>query len=141
MHQITEMTRKKTSPGQSDLKRLDNVHVLLVEDSADIQLLLSHFLCTAGAKVATAINGQEAVEKALTNDFDLILMDLQMPVMDGYEAIKVLRERKYTRPVVALTAHAMKEERLRCLDMGFDEHLGKPVARETLLRTVSLYAQ
>jgi CheY-like chemotaxis protein len=63
-------------------------------------------------------------------------MDLQMPVMDGYEAVKELRKSGYIRPIIALTAHALKQERHRCLEAGFNDHLSKPVDRDALLKAL-----
>lgn len=69
----------------------------------------------------------------------MVLMDLQMPEMDGYQATQMLREQGYKKPIIALTAHAMKEDRRRCLESGFDDHLTKPVDRRSLLQTLSEY--
>ena len=70
----------------------------------------------------------------------MVLMDLQMPVMDGYEANERLRQRGYKTPVIALTAHALREERQLCLDKGFTDHIAKPVDRVTMLKTLTQYA-
>ena len=91
----------------------------------------------AGAQVELAENGEEAVAKALGESFDVILMDLQMPGMDGYEATTLLRSKGYKKPIIALTAHTMKEDMKRCLEVGFDQHLRKPVDREGLLREIA----
>jgi signal transduction histidine kinase/CheY-like chemotaxis protein len=130
---VTWMPKKKLA---ADLKLL---RVLVVDDSSDNQALLKRILRIAGATVETANNGKEGVEKALQGDFSLVLMDLQMPVMDGYEATKMLRDQGYTKPIIALTAHAMKEERQRSLRSGFDDHITKPIDQELLIRTLSEY--
>ena len=102
---------------------------------------MSHLLRSTEAKIETASNGREGVDKALSKKYDLVLMDLQMPILDGFGAIAQLKSHKYDVPVIALTAHAMKEERRRCLDFGFVEHLSKPVDRQLLIRAISIYTQ
>jgi two-component system sensor histidine kinase/response regulator len=110
--------------------------VLLVEDGADNQRLLRMQLGDAGASVACALDGSVAVDLATTQSFDLILMDMQMPVMDGYAATIELRRRGLTMPIIALTAYAMAEDRGKCIASGCSDYLSKPVDEETLLRTV-----
>jgi signal transduction histidine kinase len=117
-------------------QRLGNLRVLLVEDSPDIQSLVKRLLRVNGASVQVASNGREGLEKALNSEFDAILMDLQMPEMDGFEATRQLRERGYTKPIIALTAHAMKEERERCLARGFTDHVSKPIDHHQLEQTL-----
>lgn len=124
---------------QRQISDLTGTHVLLVEDSEDNLELIQHILNQAGVKVDQARNGREGLDKALATKYDLILMDLQMPIMDGYEATKALREKNVITPIIALTAHAMKEERDRCLQAGFNERLTKPIDRTELLRTISEY--
>jgi PAS domain S-box-containing protein len=110
--------------------------ILLVEDGADNQRLLRMQLCDAGASVTSALNGQIAVDLATTQTFDLILMDMQMPVMDGYAATRELRRRGLATPIIALTAHAMAEDRDRCLASGCSGYLSKPIDEDKLLKTV-----
>lgn len=112
---------------------LENLNILLVEDDPDNQLLVSRFLRTAGAKVDIADNGKMGMEKALVSNYDAILMDIQMPVMDGYASTSALREKGYQKPIIALTARAMTDERDRCLASGFTNHIAKPVDRNDLV--------
>jgi len=119
--------------------------ILLAEDVPDNQRLIAFLLRKAGAAVEIAENGQIAVDTALAakrvgNSFDLILMDVQMPVMDGYQATRTLRSAGYTDPIIALTVQAMTGEREKCIEAGCDDYLTKPVDRETLLELVSKYA-
>ncbi len=120
---------------------LDGLSVLLVEDGPDNQRLIAAFIRKAGADVEVADNGQVGSDMALDalhngRPFDVILMDMQMPVMDGYEATRRLRRADYTGPIVALTAHAMEQDRQKCLDAGCDDHATKPVNRKQLIQTV-----
>ncbi len=113
--------------------------ILLVEDGADNQRLLQMELADAGASVTTARDGQIAVDLAARQTFDLILMDMQMPVMDGYAATRELRRRGLTLPIIALTACAMAEDREKCMASGCSGYLSKPLDEETLLKTVDKY--
>ncbi|MCB9855366.1 MAG: response regulator [Phycisphaerales bacterium] len=125
---------------------LDGLRVLLVDDGLDNRRLLSHLLRKAGASVDTAENGREAVDLATTavnslTAYDIILMDMQMPVMDGYTAAQTLREEGYVHPIVALTAHAMGGEKDKCVAAGCDGYLTKPIKRADLIGGVLRYAK
>jgi len=106
---------------------LRGLHILVAEDSPDNQFLIEKLLADRGATVDLAVNGAEAIDKALRGDHDLILMDISMPVVDGYTATARLRESGFQRPIVALTAHAMPEVRTKCLTVGCNEHMAKPI--------------
>jgi signal transduction histidine kinase/CheY-like chemotaxis protein len=108
--------------------------VLLVEDGPDNQRLLRHILSKAGATVELAENGAEALEAVRERGaFDLIIMDMQMPVMDGYDATRRLRDSGYAGAIIALTAHAMRTELDRCVEAGCDDTASKPIERATLI--------
>ncbi len=113
--------------------------VLLAEDNQDNQQLLSMLLHRLGADVTLADNGRIAVDKAEAGDFDLIMMDMQMPEMDGLQATRLLRERGYDKPIVALTANAMNEDKNRCLEAGCNDFLTKPIEKEQFHEVVSYY--
>jgi CheY-like chemotaxis protein len=113
--------------------------VLLVEDGADNQRLISLRLRHAGATVTVADNGRTALEHLASETFDLVLMDLQMPMMDGYTAMAQLRRDGCMVPVVALTARAGSAEREKCLAAGFDDYLTKPIDKPKLWACLSKY--
>jgi signal transduction histidine kinase/FixJ family two-component response regulator len=101
--------------------------VLLAEDTIENQKLISLHLHRSGVNVVVVDNGQEAVDVALNGAFDLILMDMQMPVLNGVEATRKLRQSGYNGPVVALTANTSQSDRETCLDAGADDFLSKPI--------------
>ena len=113
--------------------------VLIVDDSNDNQLLIQLYLKKRGIHSEFADNGAAAVHKALTNNYDLVLMDMQMPIMDGYTATQTLREKGFKKPIIALTAHAMMEDRNRCLAAGCNDYLTKPIDSNILFKTVLTY--
>lgn len=116
---------------------LKDVRILLVEDSADNQQLIWRYLSKYGALIEIADNGLEGVAKAQAGDHDIILMDLQMPIMDGYTAVGKLRANGHRKPIIALTAHAMSDVRKKCQDVGYTDHLPKPINSRNLVEAIS----
>lgn len=139
--ELSQQVVQKTTPfgtRPSGLS-LHQLKVLLVEDSMDNQMLITTYLRKEGAVVTTASDGLQGVTKALAGNFDVVLMDIQMPVLDGHEATKKLRGGHYLKPIIALTAHAMKEERIKGLASGFTDFLTKPIQRSLLIEVLSRY--
>ena len=132
------MAKTRRSVPTADLR----ARVLLVEDGADNQRLIRHILEKSGAAVDLAENGRVGVDSCRTatdsgEPYDLILMDMLMPVMDGYEATREIRAQGYAGPIMALTAHAMATDRDRCLEVGCDEYETKPIERSRLLAKIT----
>lgn len=122
-----------------DCAPLAGFKVLLAEDSLDNQYFVERFLTKNGAIVSVAENGHEVIQKCNRDAFDLILMDIEMPVMDGYETTRTLRQLGYDVPIVALTAHAMTEERHKTRDAGCNGHLTKPIDTRQLLTVLESF--
>ncbi len=117
--------------------RLVGKRILLVEDEPDLRTLMLELLNLEGAEVTVATNGQEAFTQGLAHAFNAILMDIKMPVMDGYEATERLRKNGYRQPIIALTAHASSVDRSRCRASGCDSYLSKPIDIEHLLDLIN----
>jgi PAS domain S-box-containing protein len=138
----------QTVAGQGSPPKL-SCRVLLAEDGPDNRQFISFMLNRAGANVTMVENGKQAVNAVMATmghgagesnpSFDLILMDVQMPGMDGYEATRVLRTQGYRGPIVALTANAMAGDRQRCIDAGCDDYAMKPIDRQLLVEIVRRY--
>jgi PAS domain S-box-containing protein len=125
--------------GRSSLK------ILLVEDSPDNRFLIEHYMKTTPHYLDIAVNGQVAALKAMNSEYDLILMDIQMPIMDGYQATKEIRawearNAKLPVPIVAVTANSLDEDVKKMLANGFDAHLAKPIKKTALLNYIGQYA-
>jgi PAS domain S-box-containing protein len=120
----------------ADKKALLNLKILVIDDLEDNLTLAKVILNDVGAIVTTISDPYEGINQALKNDFDIILMDIQMPVMNGYEVTKKIRQEGKTLPIIALTAHAMKEERMRALNFGFSGFLPKPINTNELITTI-----
>lgn len=115
---------------------LEGKKILLVEDSPDNTLLISIYLKPLGIELDAVSDGLQAVATFDRSDYDCILMDVQMPGMDGLEATRQIRQRGYTKPIIALTAHALPSEIARSIDTGCNRHLTKPIARLDLVRAL-----
>ncbi|RZI54004.1 MAG: response regulator, partial [Pseudomonas sp.] len=138
---ITNLAGDSLSKSTSKaILRLQDVRILVADDSVDNVYLVQRLLSKHGAIVMTANNGADAFRSGIKNQPDLILMDIQMPEMDGYEATRALREAGYNRPIIALTAHAMAEERARTVAAGCSGHLTKPLNNAELLDMIEQFA-
>ncbi len=148
---LTRENTTKRGTGQDGLFKAPlspnslSCRVLVAEDGPDNQRLIKYLLTKAGAHVVIADNGCTAVDLALSaraagSPFDVILMDMHMPKMDGYDATRHLRRSEYAGPVIALTANAMREDRQKCLDAGCDAYCPKPIDRHELIQLVRKYS-
>ena len=122
------------------------LRMLVVDDSADNRLLIQAYLKKLPFTIHMAENGQEAVALFKENTYDIVFMDMQMPVMDGYTATRAIREwerqeRQRPTPIIALTAYALKEDAAKSLDAGCSAHVAKPVKKDGLLRTITEYTK
>jgi CheY-like chemotaxis protein len=109
-----------------------SVRVLLAEDNRDLQQIFAHQLTLLGLEVIGVSNGRDAVDLALAalgagNPFDLVLMDLEMPIVDGYEATRLLRGGGFVGPILALSAHSTDDNRMDCIALGCNDCLCKPI--------------
>ena len=139
------LPQKKPEETPPDEKHpLQNARILVVEDMMVNQAIIATLLRDAGAQVAIADNGALGVRRVMQDMdngllFDVVLMDMQMPVMDGYEATAFLRKHGYQRPIVAVTAHALSGDREKTLEAGCDDYIAKPIDNKTLIAIISKY--
>jgi len=142
-YDISEEQLNKISTVSSDyFKDKTNVplRVLVVDDNAINQSLMKHLLLQWNIDFDIVSNGLEAVEKLINQTYDLILMDIQMPKMDGYAATQQIREvLKLDIPIIAMTAHALAGEREKCLSRGMNEYISKPIKEEELFKLISTF--
>jgi CheY-like chemotaxis protein len=120
------------------------LRILVAEDNPINQMLALRLLEKAGHSAAAAGNGEEVLAAIARESFDLVLMDVQMPVMDGFEATALIRQQEKGTgrhlPIVAMTAHAMKGDREKCLEAGMDGYVAKPIEREELFTAIAAVA-
>jgi two-component system, sensor histidine kinase and response regulator len=139
---VPQITKSAATPHDAT-----GIRILLVEDNEMNQQVATELLESAGAAVTIANHGGEAVSILTKNEqpppFDIVFMDLQMPEMDGYTATRLIRAHPATRelPIIAMTAHALVEERQRCLEAGMNEHVGKPIDPDALFATLLRWAK
>ena len=145
-HAVTDETTADVKEVQqhTEVSEIRPLRILLVEDNPDNRLLIKAYLKKLPYQLDEAENGQIAVDRFQQSDYDIVLMDVQMPVMDGHQATRLIRawEAQTARaptPIISLTAHAIKEEVDKCLEAGCDTHLSKPVKKATLLETIQTY--
>ena len=131
---VKEISMKPVAETES---RLQGLRVLAVEDVEINRIVLEDMLVFEGAEVAFAENGQQAIDLVSSNgDYSIVLMDIQMPVMDGFEATRRIKQLAPDLPVIGLTAHAMAEQREQCLRAGMSDHISKPVDAEKLVAAI-----
>lgn len=114
--------------------------ILLAEDDEFISRMINMRLTLRGHEIDLAVNGQEALDKALSGNYDLILMDMHMPVMDGHEATRILREKGYDGLIVAVTASVMSADSEKAIKSGCDEYIPKPIGADFEDRVETLLA-
>ena len=127
---------KRNDTLEMQIATLKGSKILLAEDNEVNQEIILSLLETSGVEIDVASNGYEAIVKFKNNQYELILMDIQMPIIDGYEATKQIREENKTIPIIALTANAMKEDTLKTKEAGMNRHLNKPIEVEKLFETL-----
>ncbi len=127
----------KNSAEKSDIQFLG--HVLVADDNQIDRMIAQKLLEMLGAKVRTVKNGAEVVEVTRRESYDLVLMDMEMPCMNGYEATRELRDLGMKLPIVALTGHAMKEDQAKCIAAGCDGYLAKPIDQDRLRQVLDRY--
>lgn len=135
------VTTPHTSPVAQTQDSLTGLKVLAVDDSPDNRELIKMILNSSGLDVTEAESGEDAIDQAFKQHYDIVLMDIQMPGLDGYGTLAELRKRGFQEPIVALTAHAMKEEKNRTLAAGFADHVTKPINSKILLQTIQSHVR
>jgi len=123
----------------ADIRSFAGKKVLLAEDDDINRMVVSKFLQNWSLKIDYAVTGKEVIDKVKTNDYDLILMDLRMPGLNGYEASQHIRASKKTTPIIALTAHAIPEIRSQAIEAGMNDCIGKPFSPDILFKILSQY--
>ena len=141
MLQASRNERKQKTHGTNESFGTRTPHILLVEDNEVNAMVATHFLTSQGCTYKVAVNGQEALDFAMSEDFDLILMDIQLPIFDGLEVTQQIRQMKDPKMknvvIVAMTANALSGEREACIEAGMNDYLSKPVSQDALSKTLS----
>ena len=134
-----EVREEKVAQAKKSTKRFLFRKILVVDDGESNRQLVSALLKREGAQVDVAANGRQAVEKVLANEFDVVLMDIQMPIMDGYQATRKIRERNKELPIIALTANGMNGDREKCFEVGCDDYVPKPIDIDNLIEKIECW--
>jgi CheY-like chemotaxis protein len=139
------MSGASSSTGAAGVTRLEGVRVLFVDDRRDTRFVVQHILRDAGAEVTSVENGLQALDAFCARacsgpSFDIVVMDIQMPVLDGLAATRRLRGQGCETPILALTAGAMEHDRRECLEAGCDDYLSKPIDGVALVERVNALA-
>ncbi|MBF0443257.1 MAG: response regulator, partial [Oligoflexales bacterium] len=132
--------RKVCRPDAAEMD-VSGITILIVEDCKDNRIIYKHYLESSGANVILAESGRAGIERAMNHHCDAVIMDLKMPELDGYETTMQLRQMGFKKPIIALTAHAMRGERERCLALGCDDYLSKPIDLNLLIKTILFHHQ
>jgi CheY-like chemotaxis protein len=153
-HLLNKLSHAKQMPGMSEVRtavqpavarpQFNGVHILLVEDNLVNQKLMSTIITSVGCTMDLAANGIEAVACAQSSHYDIILMDCQMPKMDGFEATREIRADKVglnkATPIVAITAKALHGDREKCIEAGMNEYITKPIKPQTIYEVIRKFA-
>lgn len=136
---LKEDIQIKEQEVERTLQDVKEAHILIADDSEDNRRLLTYYLKKTNMNIDFAQNGKEAFSLAMGKNYDVILMDIEMPLMDGYQATSQLRQHGYIRPIIALTANAMAEDREKSIAAGCNDHLTKPIDSQRLIQKVIQY--
>lgn len=139
---LKEDVKIETSPSLKPIPLETERKILIVEDNKVNQMVLNGFVKKLGFSADTASNGEEGLNLATHNDYAMIMMDCQMPVMDGFESTRNIRNldgKKGNVPIISVTANAMEGDKERCLESGMDHYIKKPVNIETLKQAMSCF--
>jgi CheY-like chemotaxis protein len=129
----TDLSHTQNKPASLTRDSFQGKRILLVEDNYINQLVATELMKSEGLVVEIANNGKEAVTAVANNEFDAVLMDLQMPEMDGYEATRIIRENQSELPIIAMTAHTMSSDKEKCMVAGMNDYVAKPIYMDILL--------
>ena len=139
LQELEESVHIEKREEETDIRVLQGSSILLVEDNETNQEIIIGLLEHSGIEIDIAYNGVEAIEFFDKKEYELILMDIQMPIMDGYEATTIIREKNREIPIIALSANAMKEDAIKSKKIGMNEHLNKPIEIEKLYEILLKY--
>ncbi|MFT5793528.1 MAG: signal transduction histidine kinase/CheY-like chemotaxis protein [Saprospiraceae bacterium] len=138
---IVDITTVPTSKETHDVQSNRQVHILVAEDTAVNRMILEKMLVSHGHTVVSVVNGQQAVDRCIAEPFDIVLMDCQMPIMDGLEAARIIRKTHPDLPIIAVTAGVTEEIRLSCLESGMNDFLTKPLDFPTVIKTINYWLE